>query len=234
MFAIYKRELSSYFSSPVGYIVLAAFMAFSGIYFYIQCLFSGTSSMYGVFQSMFFILLFIIPLITMRSFADDRRHRTDQALLTSPVKIHSIVTAKFLSALTMLALCLVSYIIEGIILSMIASPDWSVLFGNILGMLFMGSSFIAIGVFISSLTENAIVAALVSFMANVIISLIDTISSTVSWDFLKNVLSSLSFQNKYGNFSLGLISLSDVVFFVSSAALFLFLTDRVLDRRRWA
>ncbi len=234
MFAIYKRELSSYFSSPVGYIVLAAFMAFSGIYFYVQCLFSGTSSMYGVFQSMFFILLFIIPLITMRLFADDRRHKTDQALITSPVGIPAIVTAKFLSALTMLALCLLAYVLEGIILSCIASPDWSIIFGNIFAMLLMGSAFIAIGVFISSLTENVIVAALVSFMANVIISLIDTISSTVSWDFLKSLLSSLSFQTKYGNFALGLISLSDVVFFVSVAVLFLFLTDRVIDRRRWA
>lgn len=234
MLAIYKRELSSYFSSPVGYIVLAAFMAFSGIYFYIQCLYTGTSSMYGVFQSMFFILLFIIPLITMRLFADDRRHKTDQALLTSPVSIPAIVTAKFLSALTMLALCLVSYVIEGIILSCIASPDWSIIFGNIFAMLLMGAAFIAIGVFISSLTENVIVAALVSFMANVIISLIDTISATVSWDFLKNILSALSFQTKYGNFALGMISLADVVFFLTVTVLFLFLTDRVIDRRRWA
>lgn len=234
MFAIFKRELFSYFTSPVGYVVIAAFMAFSGVFFYVQCLFASTSNMYGVFQSMFFIVLFLIPLLTMRLFSDDRKNKTDQALITSPVSIPSIVTAKFLSALTMLIICLMSYIIEGIILSCIASPDWSIIIGNIFGMLLMGSSFIAIGIFISSLTENIIIAAVFSFMANVLISLIDSISSTLSWTFLKDALNMISFQDKYRNFSLGLISLSDIVFFITITFLFLFFTDRIIDRRRWA
>lgn len=234
MFAIYKRELSSYFSSPVGYVVTAAFMMFCGVFFYIECLYAGTSNMYGVFQSMFFIVLFLMPLLTMRLFADDRKNRTDQALLTSPVSIRSIVTAKFLSALTMLAVCLLSYVAEGIILSCIGSPDWGVLLGNIIGMLLMGASFIAIGVFLSSLTENVIIAAVFSFLANVMISMIDSVSSTISWDFLKDVLNSVSFQMKYRSFAMGLISLGDVVFFISITVFFLFLTDRIIDRRRWA
>ena len=228
MFAIFKRELASYFTSPVGYVVTAAFMVFNGIFFYVQCLYTGTSNMYGVFQSMFFIVLFLIPLLTMRLMAEDRKNKTDQALLTAPVGIPSIVFSKFLT------ICLSAYVIDGIILSMVASPDWSVIIGNIFGMLLMGATFIAIGVFISSLTESVIIAAIFSFAVNVFISMIDTIASTVSWRWLKDILSILSFQEKYGNFSLGLISLSDVVFFVSLTALFLFLTDRVLDRRRWA
>ena len=100
MSAIYKREFMSYFTSPVGYAVLAAFMFFSGIFFYYQCLYTGTTSMSGVFQSMFLIVMFIIPLITMRSFADDRKNKTDQALLTAPVGIPAIVISKFLSALS--------------------------------------------------------------------------------------------------------------------------------------
>ena len=234
MFAIYKRELSSYFSSPVGYVVTAAFMVFCGIFFYIECLYAGTSNMYGVFQSMFFIVLFLMPLLTMKLFAEDRKNKTDQALLTSPVKIHSIVAAKFLSALTLLAVCLLSYIAEGIILSCIGSPDWGVILGNVIGMLLMGSCFIAIGVFLSSLTENIIIAAVFSFLANVMISMVDSISSTLSWDFLKDTLNAVSFQVKYRSFAMGLVSLSDVVFFVSITILFLFLTDRVIDRRRWA
>ena len=234
MFAIFKREFCSYFTSPVGYVVAAAFMVFNGIFFYVQCLYTGTSNLYGVFQSMFFIVLFLIPLLTMRLMADDRKHRTDQALLTAPVGIPSIIFAKFLSAFVMLLICLSAYLVDGIILSIIASPDWSVIIGNIFGMMLMGSSFIAIGLFISSLTESVIVAAIVSFAANVLISMIDTIGSTVSWAWLKGVLGTLSFQAKYSNFSLGLIALSDIIFFVSITALFLFLTDRVLDRRRWA
>ena len=234
MFAIFKRELYSYFTSPVGYVVAAAFMAFNGIFFYVQCLYTGQSNMYSVFQSMFFIVLFLIPLLTMRSFSEDRKNKTDQALLTSPVGILSIVFAKFLSALVMLLLCLVAYLIDGIILSYVSAPDWSVIIGNVFAMLLMGSAFISIGIFISSLTESVIIAAVFSFAANVLISMIDTISSTIPWNWLKEFLGTFSFQSRYGNFALGLISLSDVVFFISISVLMLFLTDRVIDRRRWA
>lgn len=234
MSAIFKRELSAYFTSPVGYVVIAAFMFFSGIFFYVQCLYAGTSNMYAVFQSMFFIVLFIIPLITMKLFADDRKHKTDQALLTSPVGIVSVVTAKYLSALVIFLICLSSYIIEGVILSFMAQPDWSVIIGNVFGMLLLGSSFIAIGIFISSMTESVIIAAIASFVINVLICMVDTLVSTVSWDFLKNILNAVSFQSKYSNFALGLISLSDVVFFVTVTILFLFFTDRVIEKRRWA
>ncbi len=234
MSAIFKREFASYFTSPVGYVVLAAFMAFNGIFFYVQCLYTGQSSMYGVFQSMFFIVLFLIPLLTMRSFAEDRKSKTDQALLTAPVSIPSIVIAKFFSPLVMLLLCLSAYLVDGIILSFVSSPDFGVIFCNIFSMLLMGSAFIAIGIFISSLTESVMIAAIFSFAANVLISVLDTIASTVPWGWLKGFLGALSFQARYGNFSLGLISLSDVVFFISVTLLFLFLTERIIDRRRWA
>ena len=233
MFAILKRELSAYFGSPVGYVVTAAFMCFSGFFFYVQCLTAGTSNMYSVFQSMFFIVLFVIPLITMKLFSEDRKYKTDQALLTSPVSIPAIVTAKFLAALAMLLICLSSYIIEGITLSFIASPDWSVIFGNVLSMILMGSAFISIGLFISSITENIIIAAISSFAVNVIISLIDSISSTVTVPFVKSMLESLSFQSKYSNFAIGIVSFSDVLFFISITLLFLFFTDRVIEKRRW-
>ena len=154
-------------------------------------------------------------------------------MLTSPVSIPAIVTAKFLAALAMLLICLSSYIIEGITLSFIASPDWSVIFGNVLSMILMGSAFISIGLFISSMTENIIIAAISSFAVNVIISLIDSISSTVTVPFVKSMLESLSFQSKYSNFAIGIVSFSDVLFFISITLLFLFFTDRVIEKRRW-
>ncbi len=234
MSAIYKRDFRSYFNSPIGYAVLAAFMFFSGIFFYVQCLYMGSAAMSSVFQSMFFIVLFVIPLITMKSFADDRRNKTDQALLTAPVSIPAIVAAKFLAALSVFALCLCSFLIEGLVLSFMAKPDWSVIIGNIFGMLIMGSSFVAMGIFVSSLTESSIVAAIVSFVINVLLSLLDTIGYTVHWDWLTSIINALSFQGKYNDFSLGMISLGNVVFFLSVTCLFLFLTDRVVERRRWA
>ena len=234
MSAIYKREFQSYFISPIGYAVLAAFMFFSGIFFYVQCLYTGSVNMSPVFQSMFFIVLFVIPLITMRTFADDKKNKTDQALLTAPVGIPAVVISKFLSALSVFALCLCSFIIEGLALSFMAKPDWSVIIGNVFGMIIMGSSFVALGIFISSLTESAVVAAIVSFVINVLLSLLDTIGYTVNWEWLTYIINALSFQGKYNNFALGIVSLSDVVFFVSVTCLFLFLTDRVIEKRRWA
>ncbi len=234
MYAIFRRELASYFTSPVGYVVAAAFMVFNGIFLYVNCLFAGTSNMSTVFQSMFFIILFIIPLITMRLFAEDRHNKTDQALLTSPVNVGSIVCAKFFSALLLFAVCLTAFVIDGIILAFVGSPDWGVIIGNILAMALMGSSFIAIGIFISSLTESVIIAAVVSFAVNMVISMVDSIASTIPWDSLKSLVASLSFQSRYANFSLGIVSFSDVVFFLSVTVLFLFLTDRIVDRRRWA
>lgn len=234
MSAIFKREFSAYFSSPVGYVVIAAFMFFSGIFFYVQCLYTGTTNMYSVFQSMFFIVLFLIPLITMKLFADDKRQKTDQSLLTAPVNIASIITAKFLSALALFAICLGSYIIEGLILSFMAQPDWSVILGNVLGMLLMGSAFIAIGIFVSSLTESVVIAAVFSFVINILIFLVDTLASTISLTFVKNILSAISFLSRYTNFALGIISLTDVVFFITVTVLFLFLTDRVIEKRRWS
>ena len=234
MSAIFKREFVSYFTSPVGYAVLAAFMFFSGLFLWVYCLFPGTSNMSGVFQRMFFIVLFIIPLITMRLFAEDKKQKTDQALLTAPVSIPSIVTAKYLSALAMTGLCLSAFVIEGIALSFISHPDWSVIIGNVFGMALLGSAFAAIGIFVSSLTESVIVAAIVSFAVNVIISLIDTVASTVPVDFMKELLTALSFQTRYSHFALGLFSLSDVIYFITVTFLFLFLTDRAVERRRWA
>ncbi len=234
MSAIYKRDFVSYFNSPVGYAVLASFMFFSGIFFYVQCLYMGTTNMSTVFQSMFFIVLFVIPLITMRTFSDDRKNKTDQAWMTAPVEIPSIVIAKFLSSLSLFALCLLAFVIEGVSLSLMAQPDWSVIIGNIFGLIILGSSLLTIGIFISSLTESSIVAAIVSFAVNVLLSLIDIVGVTVHQDWLTAVINAVSFQSRYNDFSLGIISLSDVIFFVTVTCLFLFLTDRVIERRRWA
>ena len=126
------------------------------------------------------------------------------------------------------------FIVEGVALSFMTTPDWSVIIANIFGLMLLSAAFSAIGIFISSLTESVIVAAIVSFAVNVFISLLDTISATVPVDFLKNIVSSLSFQSRFGHFALGLFSFSDVIFFASVACFFLFLTDSVIDRKRWA
>ena len=234
MMAIFRRELGSYFSSPVGYVVIAAFLSFSGLFFYYYCLYAGSSNMNIVFQNMFSVVMFIIPILTMRLFAEDRKTKTDQALLTSPVKIGSIVMGKYLSAMIILLICLCSYLVEGLILSFIAHPDWSVILGNVFGMLLLGSVFVSIGIMVSSLTESMVIAAVASFAINILLSLVDTLASTVNTEGARSFISSLSLQTKYNSITLGIISLGDVVYFVTLTALFLFITDRIIERRRWA
>lgn len=234
MSAIFKREFGSYFSSAVGYVVIAAFMFFSGIFFYSQCLFVGTSNMTVVFRFMFSIILILIPLITMRIFAEEKKFKTDQILLTSPVSLPSVVFAKYLAALAVFVICLGSYVIEGVVLSFLAKPDWSVIIGNVFGNALMGSAFIAIGIFISSLTESVIIAAILSFAVNMLISLLDSLGATISWQPFSDAVYALSFQTKYENLSIGIVSMSDVLFFVTITFFFLFLTERVVEKRRWA
>ncbi len=233
MGAIFKRDFSSYFNSPVGYITMAVFFFFSGLYFYTTCLYTKTSDMYYVFQSMFLVIMFIIPLFTMKLFSEERRQKTDQALLTSPVSITRIVMGKYLSAIAVFAICLSIFAVFAIVLAFIATPSISVITANILGLFLLGSSLISIGVFISSLTESQTVAALSTFAIEFVINILDSFASTVSNDFVKNLLLALSFRTRYNNFALGIINLADVVFYLSITALFLFLTIRVIDKRRW-
>ena len=234
MGAIFKRDFTSYFNSAIGYITMAVFFFFSGLYFYTTCLYTETSDMYYVFQSMFLVIMFVIPLFTMKLFSEERKQKTDQALLTSPISITRIVIGKYFSAIAMFAICLLIFVVFEIILAFIATPSVGVIFGNILGLLLLGSSLISIGIFVSSLTESQAVAALVTFAIEFVINILDSFASTVSNDFLKNLLLAFSFRTRYNNFALGLINLADMIFYLSVTALFLFLTIRVIDKRRWS
>lgn len=233
MGAIFRRDFSAYFNSAIGYITMAVFFFFSGLYFYTTCLYSKTSDMYYVFQSMFLVVMFVIPLFTMKLFSEERKQKTDQALLTSPISITRIVVGKYLSAIAIFAICLVIFIVFAVILAFIATPSIGVIFGNIFGLLLLGSSLISIGIFISALTESQAIAAIVTFAIEFVINILDSFASTVSNDFLKNLLLAFSFRTRYNDFALGLINFADVVFFLSVTALFLFLTVRVIDKRRW-
>lgn len=234
MTAILKRELSSYFHSAIGYIVLAIFYGFSGLFFYLYCLYSNSSSMTNVFGNMFMVILFVIPIITMKSFSEERKQRTDQALFTSPVSIFKIVMGKFLGAFLLYAMCIGIFLIYAIIISMFVAPEWSIIFGTFVGILLLGAALIAIDIFISSLTESQVIAAVVGMAAGLFIYMLDNISSLVSIEFIKTFLTNISFLPHYTNFTNGIFGLSDLVFFSSVIVIFLFFTIRVFEKRRWA
>lgn len=234
MSAIIKRELNSYFSSAIGYIVLAVFTFFSGLFFYMYCLMSNTASMSYLFLSMLMIVMLVIPIITMRSFSEERKQKTDQALLTAPVSLTEMVLGKFLGAFLLYCICNVVYILYAFILAMYASPDWAVFFTTLLGMLLMGGALIAIDLFISTLTESQVIAAVLSIGVGLLIYMLDSLTNLVSAEWFVNLLNNISFDAHFTNFINGIINLSSVVYFLSVIAIFLFLCVRVFEKRRWS
>lgn len=233
MFAILKRELSAYFASPIGYIYLAVFYVFSG-YFFFGVLYSNTTSLSNVFNGMFTIIMLLIPILTMRLLSEDRKNKTDQALLTAPINLISLVMGKFLSALIVYALGVAITLVYAIIIATFARPDWMVICGNIVGMLLLGAALIAIGMFISALTENQVIAAVGGFAAGFSLILVDSLSTLVTIDWLKSFISGLSFMVRYDEFTSGILDISNVLFFVSVCAVFIFFTVRVFEKRRWS
>lgn len=234
MTAILKKELSSFFTSAVGYVVMAVYYFFAGLFFYCYCLLMDSKDMATLFSNMFMITVLVIPIITMKSLSEEKKQKTDQALLTSPLGLGEIVTGKFLGALIMFLCCVAIYVVFAFTLSVYSAPDWSVFIGNLLGTILLGAAMISINIFISSLTESMIISAIVGICVGLAIFFIDSIASLISISWISTAVSSLSFVSHYENFTTGILSVSDMVFFLSVIALFNFLTLRVLEKRRWS
>lgn len=234
MFAIFKRELKAYFTSPLGYVFLAIFCAFSGLFFYIFSLSVGSTDISSVFLMMFIVLMVFVPLLTMRLLSEDKKQKTDQLILTAPVSLLSIVMGKFLAAYAIFAIGVAVMPVYGFVMSTFATVSWLPIWGNTVGLLLLGGIFVSIGLFISSLTENQMIAAIGGFFINLMILLMNTLKSALPNGFLQDVLSSISVYSRYSEITNGIFSLSSLIFFVSVIFIFLFLTVRVLEKRRWA
>ena len=234
MFAIFKRELKAYFTSPLGYVFLAIFYAFSGLFFYIFSLSVGSTDISSVFLMMFIVLMVFVPLLTMRLLSEDKKQKTDQLNLTAPVSLLSIVMGKFLAAYAIFAIGVAVMPVYGFVMSTFATVSWLPIWGNTVGLLLLGGIFVSIGLFISSLTENQMIAAIGGFFINLMILLMNTLKSALPNGFLQDVLSSISVYSRYSEITNGIFSLSSLIFFVSVIFIFLFLTVRVLEKRRWA
>ena len=232
MLAILKREMSNYFTSPIGYIFLAVFYFFSGMFF-TSVLAANTTDITYVFSSLFTVLIFIIPLLTMRSMSEDKKQKTDQLLLTSPLNLSGLVAGKFLAAFLMYCIALAVTVVYSLILAAFAVPEWPVVIGNILGALLLGAALISIGFFISSLTENQLIAAVGSFAVMMFILMIDGFASLIPVTQIASIITSLSFMSRYNDFVTGILNISNILFFISVAVVFNFFTVRVLEKRRW-
>jgi len=215
-------------------VVMAIFLFFSGLFFSMVCLMGDTSNLTYVFNNMFLVIVLLTPMMCMRLLSDEKRLRTDQALLTSPVSILGIVMGKFFSACILYLVCLAIYVIFGFVLSFFVTPQWSVILCNFLGLFILGCALIAIDLFLSSLTESQMIAAISGFAVGLLVYLLDNIASAIPVEFLEKAVKSMSFLSHYQNFTVGLLSIADLVFFLSVIALFIFLTVRVIEKKRWS
>ena len=236
MKAILKREIRAYFTSPVGYVCIAALAALYGFaYFAFVYSSSSTSNIRGVYNFVFSFAMMIIPIITMRSMSEDRKNKTDQALLTAPVGVGGIVMGKFLSAYLVYFVATTLGLLPAFaIYPSVSGPmPWGILFGNYISALLYGGAMTAIGVFISSLTESQVVAAVSTFITSILLMYVDSISYAVSNKVLTTVVGWISFNNRNSPFLQGLLDVPAIVFFLSVMAIFIFLAAKRLESRRW-
>lgn len=236
MLAIYKREMLSYFTSPIGYVFIAVFLALNAFIFSIFTLMAGEGSSVGTyFMFVMFIFIILVPLLTMKSFSEERKMRTEQLILTSPVSLMGMVFAKFLAAFTMFGgTFLGGNLINFATLYMYGEPNTAVLISSSIGILLIGAAFIAIGIFVSAMTENQLVAAVGTMGILIFLLLIGFLTSYIDSYVVRTVLNWISIYSRFGNFSYGILDPATFVYYFSICFVFMFITVRIYEKRRWS
>jgi ABC-2 type transport system permease protein len=234
MLAVYKRELKSYFTGVVGYVFLVLFLALGGGVFCLTTLYAMSADVTTYFTYMLIFSAVVLPLLTMKSFSDDRKLKTEQLLLTAPISITSMVMGKFLAAYTMFSGALVFNSLYFLILYPYAEVKTALLIGNIVAILLVGMTFVAIGIFVSSLTENQLTAAIGTMgiiLLFLVVGVINSLLPSAYW--LRYVFNCISIFSRFQAFTNGYFDLSSLLYYLSVSAVFVYLTIRVYDRRRY-
>ena len=241
MFSLYKKELQSYFCSPFAYIISALFLLVFSMSF-IQGISNMDSSVFkfsfsNIFYNNFFYFIFMIPLLTMRTFAEERKSHTETLWLSAPITIPQVVFAKFLAVATVFLIMMLLSLFFPIVAAVKGNVITSSLFCGYLGFFLWGMVCIAVGMLMSALTDNPIIAAVLGETAMIFLIFIDNFAATdlvQSLPFLEKVLNWFSTEVRFSAFSQGLFSLSDLVFFVSITLVVLIWTIIVIEKRRWS
>jgi ABC-2 type transport system permease protein len=249
IFAIAQKEVKSYFASPIAYVIIGFFaLVFGWFYivsinfFLMQAMQMGvpgqgqvninTMAIRPLLQNVTVVALFVLPLITMRTYAEEKRSGTIELLLTSPLTDLQIIMGKFLGAVALYGLMLAVTLIHMGVLFIYGNPEWKPIATGYLGLLLMGASFISLGLWISSLTRNQIVAGMVTFAVFLLLW-------TVTWAVdsagptMQKVLTAISITDHFDDFSKGVIALRHIVYYLSFITFGLFLTAKSVDSERW-
>lgn len=242
MLAILKRELRAYFYTPTAYVFLTVFFIFFSMFFMLTNVFSrgnmyqivpATANFGYTVSSMILIMLFILPVLVMRLISEERKQKTDQLLHTSPISTVEIVIAKYFSALAVFSVGMLISLIYPIVITIVSGASMKYLIAVYLGFFLVGASFIAICLFASSLTESQVFAGFMGFSFILVLWLMEFIGSVVKSETVKSVINWISLLRRFDDFTSGLIKLAPVVFYLSVIILFIFLTVRTIEKRRW-
>ena len=248
--AVAEKELRSYFASPIAYIVTGLFALIFGWFFYAMLYFFLQRSMQAglgmgpqavnvnqdmiryVLTNASVVVLFVLPMITMRTYAEEKRSGTIELLLTSPLTDAQIILGKFLGAVALYTTMLAVTVLYIAILFWYGAPEWKPIVAGYLGLLLLGGCFLALGLFISSTTKNQIVAGVVTFAVFLMLWVIDWIGDSAG-QTTKTILSYLSITDHFDDFSKGIIDTKHVVYYLSFITFGLFLTSKSVDSERW-
>ena len=228
------KELRSYFTSPMAYVLAVFYLGVTGLIFVLIFLLSPqaqTEHLRDLIGSMLFLTLFIIPMLTMGLFAQERASGTMELLMTRPVRDWEVVVGKFLATVSLFASVIVISMSYPVILEVVAKVDWAMVLTGYLGLLLAAAAFAALGIFASSLTSNQIAAAIIAVFMLLFLWLIGALSYSVSQS-LGDVFKHLSVLENYGDFSKGIIDTKNLIYFLSLISVSLFLAVRTIENRR--
>jgi ABC-2 type transport system permease protein len=234
LWTITSRELKSYFVSPIAYVVSALFLVAMGYLFSLILINSQDASLRGTFSNMIFVLLLLAPALTMKLLADEQRMGTIELLLTSPVHDWQVVVGKFLGSLVLfIVMFLGPTFFYVLILKAFGTPDWGPILTGYLGILLLGASFLAIGVFTSSLTQNQVIAYFAGLVILLLLWIADAGGNIAGTGPVADALSYIAVTRHYDDFFRGVVDTTHIVYSLSVIAISLFLATQVLQMRRW-
>jgi len=229
---IFKKELAGYFNSAIAYIVIVVFLGITGWFFTSTLFLTGVVSMRSVFEIIPFIFLFFVPAITMRTISEEKKTGTIELLLTRPITDMEIVVGKFLGALALTALALLPTLIYVISLKTLGPVDFGAVIGSYIGLVFMCGIYIGIGIFCSSLTENQIVAFILSFLIVFALFMLNKVLVFLPVS-LASILEYISIDYHYGSIARGVLDSRDLIYYISGILITLLLTKTSLESRKW-
>lgn len=236
MFAILKREFKAYFQSVIGWLFVAALLAIFGLYFYVYNLRSGYPYLSYTLSAITIVFLIAVPILTMRSFAEERKSRTDQLILTAPVSIGKLVLGKYMAMVAVFSIDVLLFALAPLILSIFGTIPLGECYVALLGFWLYGCACIAVGMFISALTESQVIAAVVSFAVLFVSYMMQGITGLISSDgnWITKILNCLDLYAPFDSFGSGCLDLTGIVYYVTVIALLNFLTVQSIQKRRWS